>query len=295
MSQMQRVLLPVIVVALLPASWGQDATPNVQPADAQSYLQRATKMQMNKQWDAVVANASQAILLDRDLVPAYGLRAHAFRELGRFNEAIADYSELIRCSPESRTSFYQFDARGSLYLKIHKAEQAAADAEVAIRLRPDEPHGYLLRGEARTQLGDNAGAAQDQAWADQLEKQSGPQRIGGNVMAAMLVHKVEPEYPDLAKQVRVKGVVRFSAVVGKDGTVESLKLLSGDPLLVEAATTSVQQWQYKPTLLNGEPVRVATTVDVNFTLTGIEVTSQHSDIVALICLPFRFINGSAML
>jgi TonB family protein len=266
MSQMQRFLLPVVVATLLPAAWGQDATADVQPVDAQGYLQRATEMQMNEQWEDVVSNASRAILLDPDSLRAYGMRAHAFRELGRYNEAIADYSELIRRDPEARTSFYLFEARGSLYLKVHKAVQAAADAEVAIKLQPEEPHGYLLRAEARRQAGDEAGAAQDQALANQLEKQIGPQRIGGKVMAANLIHKVAPEYPSLARQARIQGTVRFAAMIGKDGSIESLNLISGHPLLVDAAKTAVQQWQYKPTLLNGEPVRVATTVDVNFAL-----------------------------
>ena len=57
-----------------------------------------------------------------------------------------------------------------------------------------------------------------------------------------------------------------SATIAKDGTIQNLQLLGGPPLLVQAAMQAVQQWQYKPTLLNGEPVEVITTIDVNFTL-----------------------------
>jgi protein TonB len=100
------------------------------------------------------------------------------------------------------------------------------------------------------------------------KKQAAPTRIrvGGNVQAANLIRKVQPVYPPLAKQARIQGTVRFTAIIGKDGTIQNLQLVTGHPLLVEAARSAVSQWQYKPTLLNGEPVEVVTQIDVNFTL-----------------------------
>ena len=100
------------------------------------------------------------------------------------------------------------------------------------------------------------------------EENKAPQRIrvGGNVQAANLIRKITPVYPPLAKQARIQGTVRFTAIIGKDGTIQNLQLVSGHPLLVEAARQAVSQWQYKPTLLNGEPVEVVTQIDVNFTL-----------------------------
>jgi protein TonB len=102
------------------------------------------------------------------------------------------------------------------------------------------------------------------------EKPKNPERIrvGGNVQAANLIRKVTPVYPPLAKQARVQGTVRFSAIIGKDGAIQNLQLVSGHPLLVPAATEAVKQWVYKPTLLNGEPVEVITQIDVNFTLSS---------------------------
>ncbi len=91
-------------------------------------------------------------------------------------------------------------------------------------------------------------------------------RVGGNVQAANLVTKVTPVYPALAKQARIQGTVRFSAVLGKDGSVVNLQLISGHPLLIAPAQDAVKQWVYKPTLLNGAPVEVLTQIDVNFTL-----------------------------
>jgi periplasmic protein TonB len=91
-------------------------------------------------------------------------------------------------------------------------------------------------------------------------------RVGGNVQQANLIRKVQPVYPQLAKQARVQGSVHFTAIIGKDGTIQNLQLIGGHPLLVQAAQDAVKQWLYKPTLLNGEPVEVVTQIDVNFTL-----------------------------
>ncbi len=93
-------------------------------------------------------------------------------------------------------------------------------------------------------------------------------RVGGQVQTAKLVNKVTPVYPPLAKQARIQGTVRLQAVIAKDGSVVELQVLSGHPLLVQAALDAVRQWRYHPTLLNGEPVEVVTTVDVIFTLSS---------------------------
>lgn len=92
------------------------------------------------------------------------------------------------------------------------------------------------------------------------------QRVGGAVMAASLIHQVPPIYPPLARQARIQGTVRFDATIGEDGRVANLQLVSGHPLLVAAAQQAAEQWVYKPTLLNGQPVRVITNIDINFTL-----------------------------
>ncbi len=84
--------------------------------------------------------------------------------------------------------------------------------------------------------------------------------------AANLLSSPAPQYPPLALQAGIEGVVSFQAHIGPDGKINTLQLLSGPPLLVEAATAAVRQWTWKPTLLNGAPVGVITTIDVPFTL-----------------------------
>lgn len=91
-------------------------------------------------------------------------------------------------------------------------------------------------------------------------------RVGGNVQQAKLVRQPKPSYPPLAKQARIQGTVKFNAIIGKDGTIQNLTVVSGHPLLVPSALEAVKQWVYQPTLLNGEPVEVVTQIDVNFTL-----------------------------
>jgi TonB family protein len=91
-------------------------------------------------------------------------------------------------------------------------------------------------------------------------------KVGGNVQSAMIVSKAPPVYPELAKSARVQGVVHLAVIIAKDGTVQEIHSLGGPAMLIQAAMDAVKQWVYKPTLLNGEPVNVETTVDVNFTL-----------------------------
>ncbi len=93
-------------------------------------------------------------------------------------------------------------------------------------------------------------------------------RVGGNVQQANLISNPKPVYPPLAKAARIQGTVVLEAVISKQGTIENLSVLQGHPLLIQAAIDAVKQWRYKPTLLNGEPVEVITTITVNFSLTG---------------------------
>ena len=91
-------------------------------------------------------------------------------------------------------------------------------------------------------------------------------RVGGNVQAAKIIDMIRPIYPPLAKQARIQGVVRLEAIISKQGQIENLRVISGHPLLIQSALDAVRQWRYQPTLLNGEPVEVVTTIDVVFTL-----------------------------
>ncbi len=90
--------------------------------------------------------------------------------------------------------------------------------------------------------------------------------LGGLVLEGKLVHKVIPDYPPLAKAARISGVVRLQGIVGTDGVIRKLDVVSGHPLLVDAAVSAVRQWVYRPTMLNGSPVEVVAPIDVTFVL-----------------------------
>jgi TonB family protein len=91
-------------------------------------------------------------------------------------------------------------------------------------------------------------------------------RVSASDHEKHLVKKIDPVYPPLARQARIAGTVKFTVIVGRDGSVLNLQLISGHPLLVQSAVEAVKQWQYSPTLLNGNPVEVVTQVSVVFAL-----------------------------
>jgi protein TonB len=91
-------------------------------------------------------------------------------------------------------------------------------------------------------------------------------RQHSSIQTANLIHQVQPIYPPIARQTRTQGVVLLEAVIDKDGSIQTLRVISGHPLLTSAALDAVKQWKYRPTLLNGEPIEVITTVTVTFTL-----------------------------
>jgi periplasmic protein TonB len=83
---------------------------------------------------------------------------------------------------------------------------------------------------------------------------------------ANLVHRVQPQYPQIARMVGVQGAVELRAIVSKTGIIENLTIIGGPPMLVAAAVDAVKQWRYRPYMLNGEPIEVETEITVNFTL-----------------------------
>jgi protein TonB len=94
----------------------------------------------------------------------------------------------------------------------------------------------------------------------------GPVQVSSGVMVGLLFHKTLPVYPPIAVAVRAEGTVVLQATISKTGTIENVRVVSGPPMLQQAALDAVRTWRYRPYLLNGEPVAVETTVDVIFRL-----------------------------
>lgn len=91
-------------------------------------------------------------------------------------------------------------------------------------------------------------------------------RVDPGTQQRKLIHSVRPKYPDVARHAGIEGTVRLRAIIDKDGTVQDVKVISGPAVLAQAATEAVRQWQYAPTLMDGKPVNVVTTVTVEFKL-----------------------------
>ena len=111
-------------------------------------------------------------------------------------------------------------------------------------------------------------AARPAAPAEEIKKsgERRPLKLSEPLVKAQLISRVEPRYPPLAVQIRLQGTVLLHAIISREGTITSLEVVSGHPLLVQAALDAVRQWRYRPTMLNGEPVEVETTVTVIFQL-----------------------------
>jgi periplasmic protein TonB len=91
-------------------------------------------------------------------------------------------------------------------------------------------------------------------------------RVSQGVSRGLLIRRVDPVYPLIAKQARIQGEVVLKAIISKDGTIENLQVESGHPLLTGAAVDAVKQWRFRPFLLNGEPIEIETVINVDFVL-----------------------------
>ena len=125
-------------------------------------------------------------------------------------------------------------------------------------------HGRHGRGSSNGVMGSIFGSGGPQVKAAPPKKVN----ISAGVAVGMLISKVTPIYPPIAKAARVQGTVVLQANISKTGTIEDLQVVSGPAMLQESAIDAVRQWRYKPYLLNNEPVEVETTVNVIFTLGG---------------------------
>jgi len=91
-------------------------------------------------------------------------------------------------------------------------------------------------------------------------------RVSELQQMAHLINRVQPDYPKLAMQMRREGRVELHAIIGADGTIESLEVIAGDPFFFQSALAAVRQWRYRPTILDGRPIGVDTHITVIYTL-----------------------------
>ena len=131
-------------------------------------------------------------------------------------------------------------------------------------------YGVTFPTQDHTQKPDDSTQPGSTGAAKAPDGKSRPQRIriGGNVQAAKIISRVQPQYPKNAKEQRITGTVRLHVIIGTNGSVQEVTVMSGEPSLADAAVEAVRQWKYKVPTIHGEPVEIETVVDVNFSLTS---------------------------
>jgi protein TonB len=125
-------------------------------------------------------------------------------------------------------------------------------------------------------LGEKAAAPSPTAVGTDTRPSAEPVSVSSDVMAANLLLSPSPAYPEMAKLTHQQGPVVVQAIISKNGKVDSVHVVKGNVLLRRAATTAVMNWRYRPYVLNGQPVNVATTITVNFSSPGANLSSTDN-------------------
>jgi TonB family protein len=182
-------------------------------------------------------------------------------------------------SPEFRRQMEQAANAQAQLSTSEKRLQAAVKSqqlnatEMRQRLQQQATQAQLLA----SNLHPSAIEVPSTASSSEPQDPSGPVRVSSGVMAGAIISQPPPTYPDIAKAAHVQGVVVLHAIISKDGTVEKLTVVSGPPMLVQNAVDAVQKWTYHPYMINGQPVEVETTINVNYTFGGPDLSCTYYD------------------
>ncbi len=260
------------------------------PAGFSPHAEASEILWRHQCWKDVSEEARQWVSLDSNSAMAHAALARALYKLGRLDETLLEYQKAAKLDP-SNPRFN--DNAKSVAAEIQRQNGvASAPASEAACESPDKwpsavitatsgstpqpsadsnhaaPLGGVPGGVPGGSMGRVTGGETGAPPLPRSKPVAGKRiTVGGQVEEAKKIYAPPPEYPQVARMARVQGVVRMAALIGKDGTIRELHLISGPPLLVNAAMQAVSKWRYQPTLLNGEPVYVDTEIDVNFTLT----------------------------
>lgn len=220
------------------------------------------------------------------LIPLAALRLPAQNVAGRFSGAILDPSAavvpnatvIMTDSKTSKSAMTTTDAQGKFSfaslpsgeydLRAIKRGFADFKAHETLGIGQDKTRDITLNIAAVAYEEDVVAKGTAKAVSAEPGGKATRLRVGGDIQAGKIVSKVQPVYPEAAKTAGSQGTVVLHAVIGTDGTVLSLRVVNDkvDPELARASIESVAKWRYSPTLLNGQPIEVETTIEVNFTL-----------------------------
>jgi len=239
---------------------------------ATNFLRVADPDQTEQALAPWVARNAEAVVWLGDL---YGLAALGVTSIDPKTGFASSAATQLPESPFARKSRAAFSSTNDARV-LFSGLAAVSLAGRALAKSGNLPSAYMglceqLLNRAKQLLPETAASCDSEAPLPEENKRlfQGPVqriRIGGAIQQANLVKQARPIYPQEAKSRHIQGAVRFNAIIGKNGRIQSLILISGTLPFYESARAAVLQWEYKPTLLNGQPVEVATVIDVNYTL-----------------------------
>ena len=195
-----------------------------------------------------------------------------FKSTKLANTSFADYKQSLGKGGDLYLALVYTEVRGfflgeTLIAGSHEELDEFANSLKGMSFRDDEPASCAMTEDGSTSTGTVGGAAGS---VMDSSKSGKPLRIrvSQGVSLGLLLKKVDPQYPEEARQGRIQGQVVLQVQIDKNGDMRNVTLVSGHPLLAPPAIEAVKQWKYKPYLLEGQPVAVDTQVIVNFTLSG---------------------------
>lgn len=254
------------------------------PQYADGYYCRATIYRDQGERDKALADMYEAIRLKGDEAKYYGLRGLLYGDKNMWDKGLSDLNRQIELMGSDATH-YDFGRRGDFYVELGKFEDAVKDYTKAIELRPDYEYHYSDRANAYEKLGKKDLAEADKKKAEELElagkveqppttgntgsnsNKSPNTQIGsisGGVMNDKAINLPEPPYPPAARAVRAAGAVNVQITVDENGNVISAAAVSGHPLLRAAAVAAARGAKFKTALANGKPTRVTGMLTFNF-------------------------------
>jgi TonB family protein len=241
----------------------------IDPDNAYVHFALATTLsneRERKSDDEVIEEYHHAIQLRPDFADAHMSLADFLRDQKDFTRAIPEYRSALRLESDHPT------ARAALGQALEESGDLDGAMQVfqeGVKLTPQYAGMHNLLAEALAKKGDQAGAGEQFRIAAGLPSNPNALQqisVGGKVAESKLIYSPAPTYPPVAQSTHLQGVVRLDLVIGKDGAVKDIAVISGHPLLKDAAVAAVSSWRYLPTKVYGEPVEIHAEVDVNFTL-----------------------------
>ena len=143
-------------------------------------------------------------------------------------------------------------------------EPRAVESYVSIKFVQGVGRRFEAEAAEVAALGPTTGVAAHPVIVRSLPVIQQPVRVSAGTVAGLLIGGTAPVYPPVARAAKVQGTVILHAIISKQGTIEKVVVVSGPPLLIQAAVDAVSSWRYRPYMMNGEPVEVDTTINVNF-------------------------------